>query len=144
MTAVLLVEDEPQIVRALRVNLSVCGYDVTTARTGAAALRAAIEEHPDIVVLDLGLPDMQGIEVLKSLRGWSSVPVIVLSARTAAPSEMVAVLDAGADDYVTKPFDMEEFLARLRAAVRAPLRRPKRNNRSLRRRRSPSTWRRRE
>ncbi|MRH90993.1 response regulator [Nocardia sp. SYP-A9097] len=116
-TKVLVVDDEPQILRALRINLSVRGYEVTTASTGAAALRAAAEKHPDVVVLDLGLPDMDGIEVLAGLRGWSTTPVIVLSARTDS-SDKVEALDAGADDYVTKPFGMDELLARLRAAVR--------------------------
>ncbi|MBL1079152.1 response regulator [Nocardia sp. 2] len=113
----LVVDDEPQILRALRINLSVRGYEVTTAANGAAALRAAAEKHPDVVVLDLGLPDMDGIEVLAGLRGWSTAPVIVLSARTDS-SDKVEALDAGADDYVTKPFGMDELLARLRAAVR--------------------------
>ncbi|MEU0544109.1 response regulator [Nocardia sp. NPDC005978] len=116
-TKVLVVDDEPQILRALRINLSVRGYEVTTAATGAAALRAAAEKHPDVVILDLGLPDMDGIEVLAGLRGWTSTPVIVLSARTDS-SDKVEALDAGADDYVTKPFGMDELLARLRAAVR--------------------------
>lgn len=114
---VLVVDDEPQIVRALRINLSVRGYEVITAGTGAAALRAAAEKHPDVVVLDLGLPDMDGIEVLAGLRGWSSAPVLVLSARTDS-ADKVEALDAGADDYVTKPFGMDELLARLRAAIR--------------------------
>ncbi len=117
MTRVLVVDDEPQILRALRINLSVRGYEVTTAATGAGALRAAAEKHPDVVVLDLGLPDISGIEVLAGLRGWSTAPVIVLSARTDS-ADKVEALDAGADDYVTKPFGMDEFLARLRAAVR--------------------------
>ncbi|MEV6768065.1 response regulator [Nocardia sp. NPDC051030] len=116
-TKVLVVDDEPQILRALRINLSVRGYEVTTAANGAAALRAAAEKHPDVVVLDLGLPDMDGIQVLEGLRGWSTTPVIVLSARTDS-SDKVEALDAGADDYVTKPFGMDELLARLRAAVR--------------------------
>jgi two-component system, OmpR family, KDP operon response regulator KdpE len=116
-TRVLVVDDEPQILRALRINLSVRGYDVITASTGAAALRAAAEKHPAVVVLDLGLPDMDGIEVLGGLRGWSQAPVIVLSARTDS-GDKVEALDAGADDYVTKPFGMDELLARLRAAVR--------------------------
>ncbi|WP_019930030.1 response regulator [Nocardia sp. BMG111209] len=116
-TRVLVVDDEPQILRALRINLSVRGYEVITASTGAAALRAAAEKHPAVVVLDLGLPDMDGIEVLGGLRGWSQAPVIVLSARTDS-GDKVAALDAGADDYVTKPFGMDELLARLRAAVR--------------------------
>ncbi|RVW04752.1 response regulator [Rhodococcus spongiicola] len=117
MTHVLVVDDEPQILRALRINLSVRGYEVTTALTGAAALRAAADKHPEVVVLDLGLPDMDGIEVLAGLRGWYTGPVIVLSARTDS-SDKVKALDGGADDYVTKPFGMDEFLARLRAAVR--------------------------
>lgn len=117
MTRVLVIDDEPQILRALRINLSVRGYDVRTAATGAEALRAAADFRPDVVVLDLGLPDMSGIDVLGGLRGWSSAPVLVLSARTDA-FDKVAALDAGADDYVTKPFGMDEFLARLRAAVR--------------------------
>ncbi|MFJ1457053.1 response regulator [Nocardia wallacei] len=116
-TKVLVVDDEPQILRALRINLSVRGYEVITAASGAAALRAAAEKHPDVVVLDLGLPDMDGIDVLAGLRGWSRSPVIVLSARTDS-ADKVEALDAGADDYVTKPFGMDELLARLRAAVR--------------------------
>lgn len=117
MTRVLVVDDEPQILRALRINLSVRGYEVTTASTGAGALRAAAETHPEVIVLDLGLPDIDGIEVLAGLHGWSKAPVIVLSARTDS-ADKVEALDAGADDYVTKPFGMDEFLARLRAAVR--------------------------
>ena len=116
-TKVLVIDDEPQILRALRINLSVRGYEVITEATGAAALKVAAEQHPDVIVLDLGLPDMDGIEVLGGLRGWLSAPVIVLSARTDS-AEKVDALDAGADDYVTKPFGMDEFLARLRAAVR--------------------------
>ncbi|WP_024806498.1 response regulator [Nocardia sp. BMG51109] len=116
-TKVLVVDDEPQILRALRINLSVRGYEVITAASGAAALRAAAERHPDVVVLDLGLPDMDGIDVLAGLRGWSRAPVLVLSARTDS-ADKVEALDAGADDYVTKPFGMDELLARLRAAVR--------------------------
>lgn len=112
-----MVDDEPQILRALRINLSVRGYEVVTASTGAGALRAAAERPPEVVVLDLGLPDMDGVEVLGGLRGWTTVPVIVLSARTDS-SDKVEALDAGADDYVTKPFGMDELLARLRAAVR--------------------------
>ncbi len=117
MTRVLIVDDEPQILRALRINLSVRGYEVTTASTGVAALRAAAETRPEVIVLDLGLPDIDGLEVLAGLRGWNETPVIVLSARSDS-AEKVAALDAGADDYVTKPFGMDEFLARLRAAVR--------------------------
>lgn len=117
MTRVLVIDDEPQILRALRINLSVRGYEVVTASTGAGALRAAAEHKPDVVILDLGLPDISGIDVLAGLRGWLTAPVIVLSARTDS-SDKVEALDAGADDYVTKPFGMDEFLARLRAAVR--------------------------
>jgi two-component system KDP operon response regulator KdpE len=117
VTRVLIVDDEPQILRALRINLSVRGYEVTTAATGAAALRAAAQTRPEVIVLDLGLPDIDGLEVLAGLRGWNDTPVIVLSARSDS-AEKVAALDAGADDYVTKPFGMDEFLARLRAAVR--------------------------
>lgn len=117
MTRVLVIDDEPQILRALRINLSVRGYEVHTASTGVEALTVAAEHKPDVVVLDLGLPDMSGIEVLEGLRGWLTAPVIVLSARTDS-SDKVEALDAGADDYVTKPFGMDEFLARLRAAVR--------------------------
>ncbi|KLO31517.1 Fis family transcriptional regulator [Mycolicibacter heraklionensis] len=116
-TRVLVVDDEPQILRALKINLSVRGYEVVTAATGAGALRAAAEQRPDVVILDLGLPDISGIEVLAGLRGWLTVPVIVLSARTDS-ADKVEALDAGADDYVTKPFGMDEFLARLRAAAR--------------------------
>lgn len=116
-TRVLVVDDEPQILRALRINLSVRGYTVDVAATGTAALHIAAEHKPDVVILDLGLPDMSGIEVLAGLRGWLSVPVIVLSARSDS-SDKVEALDGGADDYVTKPFGMDEFLARLRAAVR--------------------------
>jgi two-component system, OmpR family, KDP operon response regulator KdpE len=114
---VLVVDDDPQILRALRINLAAHGYHVTVAADGAAALRAAGATQPDVVVLDLGLPDQDGLDVLAGLRGWTEVPVIVLSARTDS-SDKVAALDAGADDYVTKPFGLAEFLARLRAAVR--------------------------
>lgn len=114
---VLVVDDEPQMLRTLRINLNARGFDVTTASTGAGALAAAGQTNPQVIVLDLGLPDIDGFTVLAGLRGWTNVPVIVLSARTDA-SDKVQALDAGADDYVTKPFGMEEFLARLRAAVR--------------------------
>ena len=117
MTTVLVVDDEPQIVRALRINLVARGYEVLAAPDGGSALRAAADGRPDVVVLDLGLPDLDGTAVLERLRRWSSVPVIVLSARTDA-ADKVRALDAGADDYVTKPFGMDELLARLRAAVR--------------------------
>ncbi|GAA5057525.1 response regulator [Nocardia callitridis] len=114
---VLVVDDEPHMARALRINLSARGYEVLTASTGAGALRLAAERRPNVVILDLGLPDLDGIEVLAGLRGWTAVPVIVLSARTDS-GDKVAALDAGADDYVTKPFGMDELLTRLRAAVR--------------------------
>jgi two-component system KDP operon response regulator KdpE len=116
-TKVLVVDDDPQILRALRINLAAHGYHVTLAADGASALRAAGSTNPDVVVLDLGLPDQDGLDVLAGLRGWTAVPVIVLSARTDS-SDKVSALDAGADDYVTKPFGLAEFLARLRAAVR--------------------------
>ncbi|WP_432094733.1 response regulator [Streptomyces sp. bgisy100] len=114
---VLVVEDDPQIVRALVINLRARAYEVDAAPDGATALRLAASRRPDVVVLDLGLPDMDGIEVIRGLRGWTRVPVLVLSARQTS-DEKVAALDAGADDYVTKPFGMDELLARLRAAVR--------------------------
>ncbi|MGW6931869.1 response regulator [Lentzea sp. NPDC054927] len=117
MTKVLVVDDEPQIVRALRINLSARGYEVLTAHDGATALRLAADGKPDVVVLDLGLPDMDGTDVIAGLRGWTTLPIIVLSARTDS-TDKVDALDAGADDYVTKPFGMDELLARLRAAVR--------------------------
>ncbi len=113
----LVVDDEPQIRRALSVNLGARGYDVDLARDGEHALDLAPRTHPDVVVLDLGLPGMDGVEVIQGLRGWSQVPIIVLSVRDAEPDK-VAALDAGADDYVTKPFGMDELLARLRAALR--------------------------
>ncbi|HJD84918.1 MULTISPECIES: response regulator [Streptomycetaceae] len=117
MTRVLVVDDEPQIVRALVINLKARKYEVDAAHDGASALELAAARHPDVVVLDLGLPDMDGVEVIRGLRGWTRVPIIVLSARHAS-DEKVEALDAGADDYVTKPFGMDELLARMRAAVR--------------------------
>jgi two-component system KDP operon response regulator KdpE len=111
------VDDEPQIRRALSVNLRARGYDVDLAASGEEALRLAAERHPDAVVLDLGLPGIDGIEVVEGLRGWSAVPIVVLSVRN-AEADKVAALDAGADDYVTKPFGMDELLARLRASLR--------------------------
>jgi len=114
---VLIVEDEPALLRALRINLRARGYDVATATAGREALAEARRRPPDVVLLDLGLPDTDGSEVIRELRGWSRAPVIVLSGR-AGSGDKIGALDAGADDYVTKPFDMEELLARLRAAMR--------------------------
>lgn len=116
-TRVLVVDDEPQIVRALVINLKARKYEVDAAPDGRTALELAASRHPDVVVLDLGLPDMDGVEVIRGLRGWTRVPILVLSARHSS-DEKVEALDAGADDYVTKPFGMDELLARLRAAVR--------------------------
>jgi two-component system KDP operon response regulator KdpE len=117
VTTVLVVDDDRALARALAINLKARGYDVEIALTGADALASASRRPPDVVVLDLGLPDLDGLEVLEGLRGWTTVPVLVLSARD-EQSEKVAALDAGADDYVTKPFGMDELLARLRAALR--------------------------
>ncbi|MDQ1035696.1 two-component system KDP operon response regulator KdpE [Streptomyces sp. V3I8] len=117
MTRVLVVDDEPQITRALVINLKARKYEVDAAPDGATALQLAAARHPDVIVLDLGLPDMDGVEVIRGLRGWTRVPILVLSARHSS-DEKVEALDAGADDYVTKPFGMDELLARLRAAVR--------------------------
>ena len=114
---ILIVEDEPALLRALRINLRARGYDVATAPTGREALAEAQRRPPDAVLLDLGLPDLDGTQVIRQLRGWSTAPVIVLSGR-AGPGDKIGALDAGADDYVTKPFSMEELLARLRAALR--------------------------
>jgi len=117
VTRVLIVDDEPQLLRALRINLRARQYDVDTAADGASALATAARRPPDLVILDLGLPDLDGVEVVRGLRGWCSAPIIVLSARE-TQADKVAALDAGADDYVTKPFGMDELLARLRAALR--------------------------
>ena len=117
MTRVLVVDDEPQLLRALRINLRARDYEVHVAPTGTEALRIASAHPPDLVVLDLGLPDLDGVEVIHGLRGWTAVPIIVLSGRTGS-SDKVQALDAGADDYVTKPFGMEELLARMRAITR--------------------------
>jgi two-component system KDP operon response regulator KdpE len=114
---VLLVEDEPSLARALAITLRANRYDVAVAHTGAAGLDGMANWHPDLVVLDLGLPDLDGMDVLRAFRGWSQVPVVVLSARQTS-DDKVEALDAGADDYVTKPFAMDELLARLRAAAR--------------------------
>jgi two-component system KDP operon response regulator KdpE len=117
VTRILVVDDDAGLARALAINLRAHGYEVDTAGDGAAALSAAAARRPDLVVLDLGLPDLDGVDVVRGLRGWTSVPVLVLSARH-EQAEKVAALDAGADDYVTKPFGMAELLARVRAALR--------------------------
>jgi two-component system, OmpR family, KDP operon response regulator KdpE len=117
MTTVLVVDDEPQILRALRINLRVRHYDVHAAATGTQALEEAARHPPDLVILDLGLPDLDGVDVIAGLRGWTDAPIIVLSGR-ADSTDKVAALDAGADDYVTKPFNMDELLARMRAVSR--------------------------
>jgi two-component system KDP operon response regulator KdpE len=117
VSRVLVVDDDPQLSRALRITLRAAGYEVVLAADGRTALREAAAEHPDLVVLDLGLPDLDGTEVLRGLRPWFTGPVLVLSAR-ADSHDKVGALDAGADDYVSKPFDMAELLARLRALLR--------------------------
>jgi two-component system KDP operon response regulator KdpE len=117
MTRVLVIDDEPSILRALRINLTARNYEVSTASDGTSGLAAVSRERPDAVILDLGLPDMDGTQVIHGVRGWSATPIIVLSV-WGAEHQKVAALDAGADDYVTKPFGMDELLARLRAAVR--------------------------
>ncbi|GAA1261824.1 response regulator [Sphaerisporangium rubeum] len=116
MTKILVVDDEPRLLRELRVNLVARRYDVEVTRDGGTALRQAAAWHPDVVVLDLGLPDIDGVEVIHGLRGWTKIPIIVLSGRGGA--DVVDALDAGADDYVTKPFGIDELLARIRAATR--------------------------
>ncbi|MEP6815725.1 MAG: response regulator [Marmoricola sp.] len=117
MTRVLVVDDEPQILRALAINLRARGYAVHTAADGTSALKVAAAHPPDLVILDLGLPDMVGTDVIAGLRGWTVVPILVLSGRSDS-ADKVDALDAGADDYVTKPFGMDELLARLRAMGR--------------------------
>ena len=117
MTRVLVVDDERAIRQALSINLRARDYEVTAVGDGASALAAAASDPPDVVILDLGLPDMDGNDVIEGLRGWSSAPIIVLSARTGQGDKVVS-LDGGADDYITKPFGMDELLARLRAALR--------------------------
>ena len=117
MSRILVVDDEPQLRRALSINLRARGYDVSLAGNGRQALAVAAASPPDLVVLDLGLPDLDGVEVIGGLRGWTSVPILVLSGRSDS-TDKVAALDAGADDYVTKPFGMDELLARLRAMSR--------------------------
>ncbi len=117
MTRILVVDDEAQIRKALSVNLRARGYEVDLAATGEEALTLAAGNHPDLVLLDIGLPGIDGIEVVEGLRGWTTIPIIMLSVRD-TEDDKVRALDAGADDYVTKPFGMNEVLARLRAALR--------------------------
>ena len=117
MTRVLVVDDDPQLLRALHITLTARGYRVATATDAKQALAEASRTPPDLVILDLGLPDLDGVAVAEALRGWTNVPIIVLSARDAEAAKVNA-LDAGADDYVTKPFGMNELLARVRAALR--------------------------
>ena len=114
---VLLADDDPQLVRALRITLAAHGYEVVAAPDGAAAITLAAQTHPDLVVLDLGMPRLDGVQVIQALRGWTSVPILVVSGRTGS-ADKVEALDAGADDYVTKPFQIDELLARLRALSR--------------------------
>jgi two-component system KDP operon response regulator KdpE len=114
---VLVVDDEPQILRALRINLHARRFEVVTAANGTAALDAARSERPDLLILDLGLPDTDGVDVIRSLRTWTDVPIIVLSGRVGSSDKIIA-LNAGADDYVTKPFNIEELLARMHAVSR--------------------------
>ena len=120
MSTVLVVDDEPAIRRTLEVNLRARGYEVKLASDGGQAIAAVTRGHPDLVVLDLGLPDIDGLDVIAEIRSWSDVPVLVLSARTAEPQK-VAALDAGANDYIDNPFGMDELLARVRVALRAPI-----------------------
>lgn len=120
MNRVLVVDDEPEILRTLGITLRARGYDVVLAASGREALSRAAELPPDVVILDLGLPDLEGVDVIASLRGWTAVPILVLSGRSDS-ADKVDALDAGADDYVTKPFGMDELLARLRAMSRRPV-----------------------
>ncbi len=119
MSTVMVVDDEMPILKTMAVNLRARGYEVQLASTGAQALALAARRHPDAVILDLGLPDMDGVDVIRGLRGWTAVPIVVLSART-AETQKVAALDAGANDYVSKPFGMDELMARVRVALRRP------------------------
>lgn len=114
---ILIADDDPQILRALRITLAAKGYEIFTATDGAQAIAAAIDHHPDIFLIDLGMPKLDGIEVIHGIRGWSGAPILVVSGRAGA-AEKVDALDAGADDYITKPFAVEELLARIRALTR--------------------------
>lgn len=114
---ILIADDDPQILRALRITLTAKGYQIFTAADGAEAITAAIDQHPDIFLIDLGMPQLDGIEVIHGIRGWSQAPILVVSGRAGA-ADKVEALDAGADDYITKPFSVEELLARIRALTR--------------------------
>jgi len=114
---ILLADDDVQILRALKITLAAYGYEVVAAQDGAAAVRRAVDSHPDLMVLDLGMPGLSGMEVIEAVRGWSSMPILVISGRSDS-AEKVRALDLGADDYVTKPFSAEELLARIRALKR--------------------------
>ena len=117
MSRVLVVDDDPRILKTLEINLRARGFEVVLARTGEDALKLAARHHPDAVILDLGLPQLDGLDVVRGLRGWTSVPIVVLSGRGSETAKVEA-LDLGADDYLTKPFGMDELFARLRAALR--------------------------
>jgi two-component system, OmpR family, KDP operon response regulator KdpE len=117
VTRILIVDDDPQILRTLRINLQARQYEVIAVADGTAALAAAADQRPDLVVLDLGLPDIDGIDVIRKLRAWTPVPIVILSGRIGS-KDKVDALDAGADDYVTKPFSVDELLARMRAVTR--------------------------
>lgn len=117
MSRILVVDDDPRILKTLEVNLRARGFEVSLAHSGEEALQVAARHHPDAVVLDLGLPEMDGLDVVRGLRGWSTVPIIILSGR-GTENAKVEALDLGADDYLTKPFGMDELFARLRAALR--------------------------
>lgn len=114
---ILIADDDPQILRALRITLTAKGYEIFTAADGAQAITAAIDHHPDIFLIDLGMPELDGVEVIHGIRGWSQAPILVVSGRAGA-ADKVEALDAGADDYITKPFAVEELLARIRALTR--------------------------
>lgn len=114
---ILIADDDPQILRALRIILGAKGYRVVTAANGAEAVSAAVDEQPDVFLLDLGMPQLDGIEVIQGIRGWSQAPILVVSGRTGA-ADKVQALDTGADDYITKPFAIDELLARIRALTR--------------------------
>jgi two-component system KDP operon response regulator KdpE len=114
---ILIADDDPQLIRAMRITLSAHGYDVVSAGDGAEAIAVAAQAKPDVVLLDLGMPRLDGVEVIQALRGWTDAPIVVVSGRTGS-ADKVDALDAGADDYVTKPFQIDELLARLRALAR--------------------------